>query len=149
MKYPNLELIEYITENTACELFENELTLSTYHKFKMYVFPQTWSSTALGFDGCGGQAITEAYTTVVEMTSYKVESGKDIGRIYKKLEDKVYAVFFDGKIAYMCLNPNSVNPNSEFFRDFNRMCMKPQRGAEYYVDESLNGEYEYSRVSVL
>ena len=144
MKYPNLELIEYITENTACELFENELTLSTYHKFKMYVFPQTWSSTALGFDGCGGQAITEAYTTVVEMTSYKVESGKDIGRIYKKLEDKVYAVFFDGKIAYMCLNPNS-----EFFRDFNRMCMKPQRGAEYYVDESLNGEYEYSRVSIL
>ena len=144
MKYPNLELLEYITENTACELFENELTMSTYHKFKMYVFPQTWSSTALGFNGCGGQAITEAYTTVVEMTSYKFESSKDIGRIYKKLEDKVYAVFFDGKIAYMCLNPNS-----EFFRDFNRMCMKPQRGAEYYVDESLNGEYEYSRVSVL
>jgi len=108
MKYPNLELIEYITENTACELFENELIMSTYHKFKMYVFPQTWSSTALGFDGCGGQAITEAYTTVVEMTSYKFESGKDIrGIVYKELEDKVYAVFFDGRIAYMCLNPNS------------------------------------------
>lgn len=145
MKYPNLELIEYITENTACELFENELIMSTYHKFKLYVFPQTWSSTALGFDGCGGQAITEAYTTVVEMTSYKFESGKDIrGIVYKELDDKVYAVFFDGRIAYMCLNPNS-----EFFRDFDRMCMKPQRGAEYYVDESLNGEYEYSRVSIL
>lgn len=148
MKYPNLELIEYITENTACELFENELIMSTYHKFKMYVFPQTWSSTALGFDGCGGQAITEAYTTVVEMTSYKVKSGKDIkGKIHavsKELDDKVYAVFFDGRIAYMCLNPNS-----EFLKDFNRMCMKPQRGAEYYVDESLNGEYEYSRVSIL
>lgn len=145
MKYPNLELLEYITENTACELFENELIMSTYHKFKMYVFPQIWSSTALGFDGCGGQAITEAYTTVVEMTSYKVESGKDIkGIVYKELDDKVYAVFFDGRIAYMCLNPNS-----EFFRDFDRMCMKPQRGAEYYVDESLNDEYEYSRVSIL
>lgn len=148
MKYPNLELLEYITENTACELFENELVLSTYHKFKMYVFPQTWSSTALGFDGCGGQAITEAYTTVVEMTSYKAESSKDIkGKIHvvsKDLEDKVYAVFFDGRIAYMCLNPNS-----EFFRDFDRMCMKPQRGAEYYVDENLNGEYEHSRVSIL
>lgn len=145
MKYPNLELIEYITENTACELFESELIMSTYHKFKMYVFPQTWSSTALGFDGCGGQAITEAYTTVVEMTSYKFESGKDIrGIVYKELEDKVYAVFFDGRIAYMCLNPNS-----EFFRDFDRMCMKPQRGAEYYVDESLNDEYEHSRVSIL
>lgn len=145
MKYPNLELIEYITENTANELFKDVLIMSTYHKFKMYVFPQTWSSTALGFGGCGGQAITEAYTTVVEMTSYKFESNKDtIGRIYKKLEDKVYAVFFDGRIAYMCLNPNS-----EFFRDFDRMCMKPQKGAECYVDESLNGEYEYSRVSIL
>ena len=64
--------------------------------------------------------------------------------ISKELEDKVYAVFFDGRIAYMCLNPNS-----EFFRDFDRMCMKPQRGAEYYVDENLNDEYEYSRVSIL
>lgn len=148
MKYPNLELIEYITENTACELFESELIMSTYHKFKMYVFPQTWSSTALGFDKqcCfSGQAITEAYTVVVEMTSYKFESGKDIrGIVYKELEDKVYAVFFDGRIAYMCLNPNS-----DFFRDFDRMCMKPQKGAEYYVDESLNNEYEHSRVSIL
>lgn len=145
MKYPNLELIEYITENTANELFEDVLIMPTYHKFKMYVFPQTWSSTALGFDGCGGQAITEAYTTVVKMTSYKLESSKDTrGIVYKELEDKVYAVFFDGRIAYMCLNPNS-----EFLKDFNRMCMKPQRGAEYYVDESLNGEYEYSRVSIL
>ena len=144
MKYPNLELIEYITENTACELFENELIMSTYHKFKMYVFPQTWSSTALGFDGCGGQAITEAYTTVVEMTSYKFESSKDIGGIYKKLEDKVYAVFFNEKIAYMCLNPNF-----EFFRDCNNMHMESQKGAKNYVDESLNDEYEHSRVSIL
>lgn len=145
MKYPNLELIEYITENTANELFKDVLTMSTYHKFKMYVFPQTWSSTALGFDGCGGQAITEAYTTVVEMTLYKFESGKDIrGIVYKELEDKVYAVFFDGRIAYMCLNPDS-----EFLRDCNNMHMESQRGAEYYVDENLNGEYEYSRVSIL
>lgn len=145
MKYPNLELLEYITENTACELFESELIMSTYHKFKMYVFPQTWSSTALGFDGCGGQAITEAYTTVVEMTSYKVESGKDIrGIVYKELEDKVYAVFFDGRIAYMCLNPNH-----KFFKDLSNMNIKPQKGAKCYVDESLNDEYEYSRVSIL
>ena len=150
MKYPNLELIEYITDNLAVETFD-ELKNSYTHRFKMYVFPQIWSSTALGFDykgGCGGQAITEAYTTVVEMTSYKVESGKDIkGKIHvisKELDDKVYAIFFDGRIAYMCLNPNS-----EFFKDFNRMCMKPQRGAEYYVDENLNGEYEHSRVSIL
>lgn len=32
---------------------------------EVYVFPQVWSSTALGFGGLGGQAITTAYTTVV------------------------------------------------------------------------------------
>ena len=149
MKYPNLELLEYITENTANELFEDVLIMSIYHKFKMYVFPQTWSSTALGFDamgGCSGQAITEAYTTVVEMISYKNESGTGIrGIVYKELEDKVYAVFFDGRIAYMCLNPDS-----EFLRDCNNMRMESQKGAKYYIDESLNDDmYDYSRVSIL
>jgi len=145
MKYPNLELLEYITENTANELFKDVLIMSTYHKFKMYVFPQTWSSTALGFDGCGGQAITEAYTTVVEMSWCYTNKTEEIrGFNFIESEDKIYAVFFDGKIAYMCLNPNS-----EFFKDFNRMCMKPQRGAECYVDENLNDEYDHSRVSIL
>ena len=144
MKYPNLELIEYITDNLAIENFD--ILDNTYcHRFKMYVFPQTWSSTALGFGGCGGQAITEAYTTVVEMSWDCVNKTDDIrGLNLTTSDDKIYAVFFDGKIAYMCLNPNS-----EFFRDFDKMCMKPQRGAEYYVDESLNSEYDYSRVSVL
>jgi len=142
MKYPNLELLEYITENTANELFKDVLIMSNYHKFKMYVFPQTWSSTALGFDGCGGQAITEAYTTVVEMTSYKFESGKDIrGIVYKELEDKVYAVFFDGRIAYMCLNPNH-----KFLKDLSNMRMKSQKEARY-DDETLNEDK--SRISIL
>jgi len=142
MRYPNLELLEYITENTANELFKDVLIMSTYHKFKMYVFPQTWSSTALGFDGCGGQAITEAYTTVVEMTSYKFESGKDIrGIVYKELEDKVYAVFFDGRIAYMCLNPNH-----KFLKDLSNMRMKSQKEARY-DDETLNEDK--SRISIL
>lgn len=30
------------------------------------MFLQTWSSTALGFNGWGGQAITQAYTTVIQ-----------------------------------------------------------------------------------
>ena len=33
---------------------------------RVVVFPQTWGSTALGFGGIGGQAISEAYTTVVD-----------------------------------------------------------------------------------
>lgn len=133
MKYPNLELLEYITENTACELFENELIMSTYHKFKMYVFPQTWSSTALGFDGCGGQAITEAYTTVVEM---------ELRNINKRTCDIIYAVFFDGRIAYMCLNPNAI-----FLTDLKNMDMESQKKARKY--ENGNTKYIQSRVSIL
>ena len=144
MKYPNLELIEYITENTANILFE-ELMMRTVHRYKMYVFPQTWSSTALGFDkigGCSGQAITEAYTTVVEITLYKIESGKDIrGITYEELDDKIYAVLFDGKIAYMCLNPNH-----KFLKDLSNMRMKSQREARYN-DETLNEDK--SRICIL
>ncbi len=134
MKYPNLELIEYITENTANEVFESDLVMSTYNKFRMFVFPQTWSSTALGFDKqcCfSGQAITEAYTVVVEMTSYQpVANQEKLSFDIKELEDKVYAVFFDSKLAYMCLNPNQ-----EFFNDLNKMCMKSQKGSTEYDDD--------------
>lgn len=144
MKYPNLELLEYITENTANILFE-ELMMRTVHRYKTYVFPQTWSTTALGFDkigGCSGQAITEAYTTVVEITLYKIESGKDIrGITYEELDDKIYAVLFDGKIAYMCLNPNH-----KFLKDLSNMHMKSQRGARYN-DETLNEDK--SRICIL
>lgn len=134
MKYPNLELIEYITENTANEVFESDLAICTYNKFKMFVFPQTWSSTALGFDKqcCfSGQAITEAYTVVVEMTSYQpIANQEKLGFDIKELDDKVYAVFFDSKLAYMCLNPNQ-----EFFDDLNKMCMKSQKESTEYDDD--------------
>lgn len=134
MKYPNLELIEYITENTANEVFESNLVMSTYNKFKMFVFPQTWGSTALGFDKqcCfSGQAITEAYTVVVEMTSYQsIANQEKLGFDIKELDDKVYAVFFDSKLAYMCLNPNQ-----EFFDDLNKMCMKSQKWSTEYDDD--------------
>lgn len=36
-----------------------------YCNFSWYAFPQTWGSTALGFGGIGGQAMTTAQTYVV------------------------------------------------------------------------------------
>lgn len=36
----------------------------TIDDFEMYTFEQTWGSTALGFGGIGGQAITSARTYV-------------------------------------------------------------------------------------
>lgn len=44
-------------------------------------FPQTWGSTALGFGGIGGAAMTTAYTTVIICRNNA-------------------AVFFDGKHCY-------------------------------------------------
>ena len=132
MKYPNLELIEYITDNLAIENFD--ILDNTYcHRFKMYVFPQTWSSTALGFGGCGGQAITEAYTTVVEMSWDCVNKTDNIrGLNLTTSDDRIYAVFFDGKLAYMCLNPNE-----QFFEDLNNKYMKPENESKMYSDHEL------------
>lgn len=47
------------------------------------VFAQSWSSTALGFSGIGGQAITAAYTVVI------------------KGPDNVFAIYWDAKFAYL------------------------------------------------
>ena len=135
MKYPNLELIEYITDNSAIENFD-VLNNSYYHRFMVYVFPQTWSSTALGFGGCGGQAITEAYTTVVEMSWDYVNKTDDIrGLNLTTSDDRIYAVFFDGKLAYICLNPNE-----QFFEDLNNRCMKPQNQSQAYSNDYNDDE---------
>ena len=64
-----------------------------YPEVEMYMFPQTWGSTALGFGGIGGQAITSAYTTVVT----------DLGW---------YGVFFGERLAYLVAEPNDT-----FFED--------------------------------
>jgi hypothetical protein len=53
------------------------------------MFPQTWSSTALGFGGIGGQAITSAYVCIIESNL--------VGG---------YAVYFGGRLAYVINRPN-------------------------------------------
>ena len=59
------------------------------------MFVQTWGSTALGFGGIGGQAITSAYVCVIESNL--------IGQ---------YAVYFGGRLAYVI-----ERPNPQFFTD--------------------------------
>lgn len=53
------------------------------------MFPQTWSSTALGFGGVGGQAITSAYVCIIESNL--------VGQ---------FAVYFGGRLAYVIERPN-------------------------------------------
>jgi hypothetical protein len=54
------------------------------------MFVQTWGSTALGFGGIGGQAITSAYVSVIESN---LGSG--------------FAVYFGGRLAYVISRANS------------------------------------------
>ena len=73
-----------------------------YADLDMYMFPQTWGSTALGLGGIGGQVVTTAQTVVVE--DYK---------------NGWYSVFFDERLAYLLKNPNRL-----FFEDLKKWRMK-------------------------
>ena len=72
------------------------------------VFPQTWASTALGFGGIGGQAITTANTIIIcnGLTN-------------------VYTVFFRGRFAYKIENPNKT-----FYEDMRCEDMSGVAGAK-------------------
>ena len=109
---PNLELIE--------ERFWNHIqdteTYKNYRfapEFNLYTYPQWWSSTALGFGGIGGQALTQAYTTVIvdEKTKYA-------------------GVFFGNELAYAILNPNE-----RFWDDLNMKNMKSCDESNDYMSE--------------
>lgn len=70
------------------------------------MFLQVWGSTALGFGGIGGQAMTPAYTVVV------VGPRGDA------------CVYFAGRFAYHILRPSGA-----FNDDLQRFCMSPRKGA--------------------
>lgn len=72
---------------------QREHTASDVMVFAM--FPQTWGSTALGFGGIGGQAISSAYVIVLE--------SQLVGE---------FAVYFAGRHAYTI-----ARPNQDFFAD--------------------------------
>lgn len=74
-------------------------------------FPQMWGSTALGFNGIGGAAITTAYTVVLKYN----------GR---------YAVYFNDRFAYAIDNPNAL-----FVEDLNTHCMACVREQSKYSSD--------------
>jgi len=102
------------------ETFKHEVYNKDYEYFRknrcepqVYVFPQLWGSTALGFGGIGGQAMTSAYTTVVE----DFNSGW-------------CGVFFGTKLAYIIKNPNQM-----FFEDMQKNNMEPISRKGKYLRE--------------
>ena len=84
----------------------------TFYDLTVYsMFPQTWGSTALGFGGIGGQAITSAYVCVIESNL--------VGQ---------YAVYFGGRLAYVI-----ERPNSQFFIDISgRRMVDARLGKDTY-----------------
>ena len=56
----------------------------TVDDFELYTFNQTWGSTALGFGGIGGQAMTQARTYV----------------FIPQVENQKCIIYFGGRFAY-------------------------------------------------
>ena len=98
--YPNLPLIQERFWNRIKGL--ESIEEINHLEFIVHVFPQIWSSTALGFGGIGGQVMTNAYTTVI----YETGSG-------------IYGVFFNERLAYIIENPNRL-----FFEELNNRNME-------------------------
>ena len=70
--------------------------------FDINLFSQTWGSTALGFSGFGGMAITEAYTTVIQyipLDIYSVYFGKEFAYYISKPNDKFYHDLMERQMA--------------------------------------------------
>lgn len=100
------EFEQYIKEN-----------FKQYPEVEVYSFPQGWGSTALGYGGIGGQAITSAQTIVL----YDVCQG--IARVY----------FGGDRLAYEIKNPNQL-----FFEDLSRWQMKEVSKSGAYRRKDTN-----------
>lgn len=82
-----------------------------YPELELKMFSQIWGSTALGFNGIGGQAMTSAYTVVV-----------------MDYHEGIYSVFFGERLAYTIFNPND-----EFFNDLKKEKMAPVNMKGKYI----------------
>ena len=73
------------------------------HEVEVIMFPQVWGSTALGYGGIGGSAMTTAYTVIIN------------------LDYQDYCVYFGtGDIAYKFNYANATPEGREnFFKDMN------------------------------
>lgn len=111
---PNLPLIqERFFNSIQGDLIQNDIH---YPQFEIIdVFSQTWGSTALGFDGIGGCAITSAYTTII--------LNNDLGYV---------GVFFGERMAYVIKHPNE-----KFVEDIKKRNMCSVSNCSKYENRTL------------
>lgn len=101
----NPDVLADIEHNYGRQPYKGRPTLQD---LEIIHFPQTWGSTAIGFGGIGGAAMTTAYTTVI-------------------LCRKNAAVFFAGRHCY------SVDDiNDAFEKDLINRCMASLQEATKY-----------------
>lgn len=98
--------MDFSVINSLIEQFEKDYP---HDEFDIYVFPQTWGSTSLGYGGIGGSAMSTAHTIVIH-AQYE-----HIARVY----------FGGGRLAYQIKSPNSL-----FFEDMyaHRLAEKGRHG---------------------
>lgn len=73
-----------IESDLPCRFNYKAKTLPTINDFDIFIFEQIWGSTALGFGGCGGSAMTTARTYV----------------FVPKIDEQKCFVYFAGEFAY-------------------------------------------------
>ena len=80
----------YASKQSSVDIYTNVTRLHYENEIEVEaMFIQTWGSTALGFGGIGGSAMTDAYTIILRST-YHHE----------------YLVYFNGTFAYKVSKPN-------------------------------------------
>ena len=129
--YPNVELLAYRAE----QIFNDEVgkylqqetqKFSCYLDTQVYVFRQTWATTATGLDlhgGVSGQALTSAYTTIVQIDFDAQDPDPEI----VITRNSFFVVFFRDTLAYF-----GFNPNRSFYLDVSNFDMKSQRKQDYF-----------------
>ena len=120
---PDLSKLQKKAEGEIARIFNFSRYAFVGHD--VFVFTQTWASTALGFGGVGGSAMTTKYTTVfrTQLIPIYPDSLFDNDVIF-------YTVFFDGEFAYIIQSDNKRNEKIE--EDIQRRDMKSVKGSEYY-----------------
>lgn len=103
--------ILYIEEDLPFRFDYSEKPYPTLDDFELYTFDQVWGSTALGFGGMGGQAITHARTYVL---------------VPVNCSQKCF-VYFGGRFAY------AVNYSDKVMEDIARCNMEPVYRAGKYT----------------
>lgn len=103
-------LLKYIQiENSIKQAIEKDLNRNddveiTKDNIELYIWPQRWGNTAMGFEEIGRIAITDAYTVVI------------IGPL------RDYCVYIGGRLAHHLIHPKSL-----FFEDFKMQWLEPKR----------------------